>query len=245
MKRLVAILAALAYLCAAQAASAGFLVNSHLSTLAAGPNLQFQQCAFKSGGALTTTYTLTSQNTGAEAPDRYTIIGIAAQDTATNFSVTSVSVSGASATLVEHSDTTSVNVLTSIWILANDTGTSETLEATVSEAVDNGLVFCVWRVTGLGSATATDSDSDEDAASNPMTVSLDVHAGGFVVGLCKTRDKASTYSWTGLTFRDDANTTSVSASAADEDDLAADSTYDVECDPTTTFNSAMSAAAFR
>lgn len=159
------------------------------------PTLTFIGCTDSDSDS--TTYTFSSHDVGTEG-NRDTIVGIVGTDGATAFSVSSVTVGGASATEVADEDG-SQQVNTAIYIVDNPSGTAEDIVVTFSEAL-NAAVICVWDAKNLSSETAVDFAVDDDVAASALALSLDTSADGIAVGICGVNDGNNrAAAWTGLT----------------------------------------------
>lgn len=194
-----------------------------------GPaTITFLQCATDTTDG--SSFTFSAQNTGTASSDRYTIVGVLVEDAGELHNVDSLTVGGDSATeIVDEGGTTSV-LNSAIYILANPSGTSEDIVVTPSETVTS-MSVCVWQANNLESATATDTASDSDRNANPMTLDLNVSADGIAVAVCADFSAAGTYTWVGLTERDDAEPGEHIRTAADYDeDSSASSPLTASCD---------------
>lgn len=208
---------------------AGF--NAYTAAVAGGgpATITFQQCATNTTDG--SSFTFSAQNTGTASSDRATIVGILIEDAAALHSINSVTVGGDSATEVVDQGAAGVLVNSAIYILDNPTGTSEDIVVTPSETVTS-MSICVWQANNLESTTATDTASDGDTDANPMTLDLDVSADGIAVAVCADVSAGgTTYTWVGLTERDDATPGEHTRSAADYDeDSSASVPLTASCD---------------
>lgn len=210
-----ALIASVALLCSQT--SAGFLLNSY-SVVPGIPTLAFQQCATTNGTlSSTSTYTFTGVNVGTASGDRKTIVGIAAEDATSVYTVSSVTVGGDAATIsVDYGGAARI-ANAALAILDNPSGTSEDVVVVMSEAITN-ISVCIWSVTGtLSSNTAVATNSGGGAGSSTITLNANVSANGIAVGVCGDSNNAgSTYTWTGMTERADAAVSSaMTVSAGD------------------------------
>lgn len=208
IRYLASLLLSLALVCSQ--ASAGFLLNSF--ALSGPPVLTFLQCSTANPTG-TNPYTWASQNVGT-AGNRYTIVGVALEDSASVYTVSSVTVGGDAATLaVDEGGTQPASA--AIFALYNPAGTSEDIVVTTSEAITGGSI-CLWSVTDLSSVTATDTATGNNSGgTTTMTLDVDLSALGVGVGVCSEANTSRTFTWTGFTEREDANGGSGARSAAD------------------------------
>ena len=240
MRKILAYLVALALL-ATQAAASNLLIDPY--KFAAPASITFLQCAQDNGN--NSTFTFASQNTGTASADRYTIIAIMGDDSATTFDVTSVTVGGDAATEVaDHGASGSMND-TALYILANPAGTSETVAVTFSEAVVHASI-CLAQVNGLISATPLDTAASFDTAAGAITLSVNTTAGGIAVGMCSTQTNGVSTIWTGLTERADENLSEAGAySYADLEVVSGATPLSITCDYTGGADTTGVAASFR
>ncbi len=206
MRRFTCIFAALLYFVATITAQASLLVNPYISFPAAGgggstPSVTFLQCSAENT-TNQTTYTFTSQNVGTASADRYTAGVVLARDGLADFTVSSATVGGNAVTLSENTTNVSVLNFAAVFILANPTGTSQTVAVTMSESIE-AMQVCLWQVNNIASGTKTDSISASAGAGVSATLDNDVSANGVAIGGCVTGTVASTHTWTGLTERAD------------------------------------------
>lgn len=221
LARLFAVLAALWF--GLQPAAAGWLINSFQFGSSAA-SINFLQCTEDATNL--TTYTFSGQNTGTASADRHTIIGVLAEDGQASYGVSTLTVGGDSATLATEYPATSIVQYSAIWILPNTAGTSEDVVVTFSEAVTS-VVVCLWQANNLSSSTATDTASA--SSTWPITLDTDVSAEGIAVGVCVHGTSAS-YTWTGLTEREDTVGTETGFTAADYDeDASASAPLGITC----------------
>lgn len=228
MRRFIASLVALCLI--VSQAWGGYLVNSYRqSTPASSSAISFLQCT--EDDADLTTYTFSAENVGAAAADRYTIVGIVAEDAASSFSVSSVTVGGSSATEAVDQDGAGSLVNGAVYAVANPSGASEDIVVTFSEAVEH-VAICVWRATAITSAVAIDSAEAFDTSGGSLTLDLDNEA--VAVGMCVTESSSQTFTWTGLSERDDDGLIEAVglASYSASDSTTAGTPRAVTCDPT-------------
>lgn len=221
MRKLFAVLFAAFYLAATVAAQAGFLINPYVYATGGTPHavLTFLQCASADNSNLTT-YTFAAQNVGTASATRYTIGTIGALDSATAFTVSTVTVNGDSATIAQDAGGVTVAASAAVFILSNPAGTSEDVVVTFSEAITSARI-CLWSATDISSTTKVDGTSVQQANGNAATLSINVSAWGVAVGMCVTNDTTNlSYTWTGMTERMDDNT------GAEQKSTAADFTND-------------------
>jgi len=172
-----------------------------------------------------TVYTYTDHATGTADANRTTIIGVMAEDSATNFEVSSMTVGGSAATERFDQSNISFAIEQAVYVFANPTGTTATIEVTFSEAI-TGSTICVWAASNLSATTAIASNSDSSTTGlDAGDLTLSGHAGGAAIVIGIGIDAASTaaWAWTGPTERADA------AAGAEFRYTAADAT--VSADP--------------
>jgi hypothetical protein len=133
---------------------------------------------------------------GAEASDRYLIALISGRDGANNFTASSVTIGGVSASIAAQVTNTNTAVQSVIAIAAVPTGASGSVVVDWSEALVEDQVCTLLRVTGLASATAYDTDSGEDTANDTsLAGTIDCEAGGLVVAISgNTSNRTSSWS---------------------------------------------------
>lgn len=184
-------------------AFAGLLINPYRFAAGAA-SITFLQCTQDTSDL--TTYTFSSQNTGTASADRHTIVTIAAEDSATNFTISTVTVGGDSATEL-YSTLATQSVESGIFGLLNTSGTSEDIVVTFSEAVTSANI-CVYQVNNLNSLTPVDTSNDateetcSSAGGNTVCdLVIDAQDGGILVGvLGKSANGSSAVTWNaGLT----------------------------------------------
>ena len=192
MKHIFRSLIALAYLASAATAQAGFVINSFWGAA----TISLVGCT--ADGVSATTFTFTDHATGT-AGARKTIVGVSSNDGATNFSTSTMTVGGVSATEIIDSANTGSLVQSSIYIIDNPSGTTATIVVTMSEAVE-GAAICVWAAYNISSETATATASEFQTSSAAITLSLNINSGGVGVGMSAVQENgAATVTWTGMT----------------------------------------------
>jgi hypothetical protein len=216
---------------------------SFLPDNAADPTISFIGCTNDLTDQIT--YTFAAQNTGTAGANRSTIVGIASDDAAATYTISSVTVGGDAATIVVDEDA-SFAVNTAVAILDNPSGTSESIVVTGSEAL-TAVTICVWAAYDLTFNSSIDTAEPSDTSGSAMDGSVDVSAHGIAVGM-HSLGSATTSTWAGLTERADASDgTELSWSAADVTEDATGSfplTIQVDDDAGATDRSA-STASFR
>lgn len=195
---------------------------------ASAASITFLQCSAEDPTNLTT-YDFLTQNVGTASVDRYNVVAVLAMDTASAFTVSTITVGGNSATAIQNVNTAVVRY-SGLFILSNPTGTSQTISVTMSEPVTSMRV-CVWQVNNIASGTAVDSTNNDGAVA---TVSINVSALGVALAACVTQNITATNTWVGLTERADSNATEQTVTAADFlNDAAADSPLTITDTPST------------
>lgn len=145
-----------------------------------------------------TSFTFTSMDIGSAAADRVILVGVT-EGTGTVSTISSVSVAGNSATAIAQADggLSPNEERAEIWAVAVASGTTGNVVVTLSGS-DSGCGVVVWAAYGI-STTAHDTATD---AGDPMSVLIDIPAGGVCVGFCAVRSNSagtSRWTWTGLT----------------------------------------------
>lgn len=140
-------------------------------------------------------YTFSTLDFGTAAANRFLIITLALrkQDAADDITGTTVTIGGVSATKVAMSHVINEKETTAIYIANVPTGTTGDLVVSIGTFLDC-MGYGLWRTVGI-SATPTDTDNNR---SDDPAVSLDVLAGGIIVGVVFNM-AGTTVSWTGLT----------------------------------------------
>jgi hypothetical protein len=146
-----------------------------------------------------TTYTFSGASLGAEAADRYIFVTItAASSTGTARTISSGSIGGVAASIaVQQGAASSSGMTAAIMLAAVPTGTTGDVVVTLSGA-GGSCDIGVYRVTGLGSATAFDTavNSDE-AGGGVVSTTIDVPGNGFVIGVAMFEADVATTTWVG------------------------------------------------
>jgi hypothetical protein len=171
------------------------------------------------------TYTYTSQSLGAAAADRYIVVGVASRIGAASLTLSSLTVGGVTATIVDQRSATGVasggtaTTLGALAIAAVPTGTTGNVVVNLS-ATALRCVVSMWRFDGLASATAFAAG---DSAATAPTINLDIPANGAAVGIITAGYSGSlTASWTGLTEQYDATTEALAVSSASDAIISAE-----------------------
>jgi hypothetical protein len=198
MRALFRTLIALIYLASFTLAHAGFVIDPFRFAPSTA-SISFVGCTPDTTNG--TTFTFTDHNTGT-AGARKTIVGVGAADGATDFSVSSMTVGGASATEVVDSANAGSLTQSAIYIIDNPSGTTATIAVTFSEVV-TAAVVCVWAAYDIISETATATANEFQTISDPITLSLNISTGGIAVGMSNKEGASASTTWTGLTERAD------------------------------------------
>lgn len=196
-----------ALLIAALPARADFSGGGQLMGFWAAPQLRYEFIGCSVDDSNLTTYNgFTTQAIGTAGVNRQLLIGVGAEDSATNFSISGVTVDGVAATeLVDTvTRTTSSLSVSGIYIINWPSGTTADIQPTFSEAV-TGAGICVWAVYGRVGLTATATAADFDGTSQLITCSANTSANGFAVAMSASSADLQTTTWTGLTKRLDHN----------------------------------------
>lgn len=145
----------------------------------------------------TDTYTFSSQNLGTAAADRYIIVAAAGRTVSTDLNISSITVGGVTATVVQSAQSAVGDNDLTIAIAAVPTGTTGDVVVTYN-TTSLRCQICLWRATGLASATPTDTDQDDgEPGTHDPSVSLTV-PNGFAVGIV-SNDASTSVTWSGLT----------------------------------------------
>ena len=247
MKRLLASLFALALL--TTGALAWFVAGEQLHGFevvtvpppGGGPTISAAGCTSDVTNA--SSYTFNSHAIGAEGSLRKIVALVSAEDGATTFSISSVTMDTLSMTKVVESVTTGALVNTSIYILGDNVGTTANFVVTPSEAMTN-LTICVYATYDLTSATADATNNDFETASAAQTLDINTTASGIALAICGSASAAAVTTWTGLTEAIDTNHAEGTYSTADLAPTSAATPLAVTCDLTGTDDSAGAAAAW-
>lgn len=209
-----------------------FLINSYRFVVAGGTpaTITFLQCT--NDVSDTNSYSLASQNTGTATADRHTLIALALGDSLPTFTIDSLTIGGDAATeLMDPGGVASQTINYAWYIMANPSGTSETIAFTLSESILRVRV-CVWQVNNLVSPALVDSAAVIGTAGAVIDLDLDTSADGIAAGMCLVASNAPTMTWTGMTERADGGTgEALMSSVADfDEDGSASVPLDVSCD---------------
>jgi hypothetical protein len=145
-----------------------------------------------------TEYTFPAQNFGSPATDRVILLTLMTRSTlSTELLFNSVTIGGVLATIHIQRTTGGLNPsATAIVSALVPAGTTGDIVVTMNRSTIR-MQLGVYRVTGLiDHTTAYDSASD---VASPITASLDVPAGGFIVGcVCSSGNSSFTITWVNL-----------------------------------------------
>lgn len=189
-----------------------------------------------------TTYTFSSASVGTAAATRITVVGVLGEDSAADFTVSTVTVGGDSATkAVEEGSGLTVDA--AMFYLSNSTGTSEDIVVTFSEQVTSAVI-CVWSVTDANASPAHWAGGRTTGGA-AMNVDHFTKATGVSAGACVNATAASSVTWAGLTERADTAGTDINYSAADftEDGTVA-TPLTTNCDPAALVGAAVAVVHF-
>ena len=165
------------------------LFLKRLSVPAVLSYLQTSSSTLDSSGVVT----ISSQNFGTAASDRYIFCGVTWSSDGSGYTLDSATIGGVSATI--HVQTEDPAGYGSAIISAPvPSGTSGDIVLTFNQASIAARAHA-YRVTGLGSQTAHDTDSDID---DVVSMSLNIPDGGFALG-CARFQSTSAITTTGLT----------------------------------------------
>lgn len=208
---------------------------------AAPASLSFVSCTTDTSNL--STYTFTSHATGT-AGNRWTIVSFHGRRSSANWSYSSATVGGNSATEVIDTANASSVVQSAIYIIANPSGTTATIVVNTSVAVAS-MTVCVWAGYDLQSATAVDTASAFSSTSAAMTLDLDISSGGFAVGAATSQTGTPTHTWTGMTERSDAASGDIEHTYSAADTNTAGAPRSVSADGSGVNNSVGVSASFR
>lgn len=188
-------------------ASAMLMINELVGFQAGGvtpASISFVGCTSVADAASPLTYT--NHATGT-AGNRWTIVGVVVEDGATAFTIDSMTVGGSAATeITDNSAETGSLMQSALYIISNPSGTTATIDVTVSEAVTVSAV-CVWAAYDLVSAAAHDTAASFHTSSGNLALSLDVPVDGIAAGICGSEQNAAdATTWTGMTEQSEART---------------------------------------
>ncbi len=196
-------------------------------------------------GSATTTYTFTNKAIGTAATGRRIIVGVSS-GAGSSATISSLTIGGNAATQVAFLDgTVSLSMISAIYILQVDTGTTATIVVTFSGSRSSCGVG-VWAAYDLQSSTATFTGTS--SGSPPSVGSVSCNAGGVIVAQSIVyAGSTPTFTWSGLTERFDEQLVSQVAQTGASDAFAsAQSGVTVTSTPSITrTNASLSVAAFR
>lgn len=197
IRRFLTTLCALAYLVAATGAQAGFVINSYgFATAAPAPTFAYVTTVFDIVDA--TTYTYPATSIGTADPTRKLVFIPGCKDSATNFSIDTLTVNAAGATeVVDNSADTGAVVQTAIYIKDHPTGTVADLELTTSEGTTN-CAIAVYAAYNLSSSTATDTAAQFQTSSANIDLSMDTVIGDLCFGGSYDQNETQAATWAGL-----------------------------------------------
>lgn len=141
-------------------------------------------------------YQFTSVGYGTPKANRATVI-VVSYETAGAGDTCSVDVDSVAATEIVNNNTLAENV--SIFVIANPTGTSGTIDITVTGTP----LGCTIHVFSMYGANLTAHHTATDSTGNPISMALNIPEGGAAIAAIHHRSNTdpTTYAWTGLTER--------------------------------------------
>lgn len=160
-------------------------------------------------------FTFSGQNFGTENAARYIIVGYAIVGTG---STPSVTIGGVSATLAVSVIQGSSNA-TGLAIAAVPTGTSGSVVVTLGGGTAANCSICVYSTTTLQNATAFNTTT---STSTDPSVTLDIPAKGFAIGIGESNSNTASPTWSGLTERSENIVESNTVTSASDNFLAAE-----------------------
>lgn len=201
IKKLITFLACLVLtLAPAEATNSPFFV--HWGTnIARTPILTQGNCATSTSNATTYNpagFQALATNIG-DSVAAYVIVGVAGEDSADTFSISSLSIDGVAASSVTQAvPTSSVNVISGIFRAADVTRDNATvnISVTFSEAITSALI-CVWTVQNLVSSTPDAVVSGIDPVTGePIALTLNPTVSPGVAVAISTASATSSPQWT-------------------------------------------------
>lgn len=193
-----------------------------------------------------TTFTYTGIAIGTASATRYVVVGLTSISSAAT-TITSVTIGGVLATnvITQKKDNGGVDIVQAFYIAAVPTGT--TANVVVVYSVSQYRAGCAtWSLDNLLSATATATASN---TADPANASIDVAAGGVLLGFGAQSNSSCTYTWTNLTevFDYNGGADNITMSGASAAFAAAQTALSVTCDPSSVGGTGdiMILAAFR
>lgn len=203
------------------------------------------------GGVPTVTYhgTETSgigRDIGTAAADRYVIAIIHWRATATNRTLSSITIDGGAATIHAQSSHTGGSTSLGVAIVSRlvTSGTTADIVPSYSGAVSTQGI-AVWDMVGATNASPTDTDTNTDAGIATRTdLSLNVPAGGCVISGVTMSSGAvnKCVTWLGIETPEDydhCSTTPLGMSGGHANNLTGDTTHSVSADINETADAGM------
>lgn len=142
-----------------------------------------------------TTFVYTNLSIGAATADRYIIAGITGlgvnAGTALSMVINSITATRAVSVANPNSDA-------SLWIALVTAGTTATFTAVFSTEKGRATLG-VWIATGLVTSVPTNVYTTTTPSGNTLSVSANISAGGFGVGITGSNSNTATVTWAGLT----------------------------------------------
>ena len=155
-------------------------------------------------------YTLNNANIGAEAPDRFVVVGVTGRGNSRT--ITGVTLDGVAMTLLTKNLANNLPA-SGLFAKALPTGASATIVATFNSNETNACI-AVWTVYGPVSLTSFSAQTV--LGEDPIWRTLTTRKGGVVIGISANTGTAPVHAWTNMTERFDTQlTTSSNASGAD------------------------------
>lgn len=149
-------------------------------------------------------YTFSNINIGAPDANRYVVVGFSASTGTASITISSVTIAGVTATLLEKAEysATLASRDSGIYIAAVPTGTTATIVITFSGTMSR-IGLNVYRLVGITSTTPQDTTVVTGAAGTVYDLSLVGTSAGFIIA--QTMVQASTsYTWSGAIEDNDA-----------------------------------------
>jgi hypothetical protein len=187
--------------------------------------------------------TFSSVSTGTAGTNRDTIVVAMADDGATTFGVSGMTIGGDAATEIIDEDGTGL-ADSALYIFSNDAGTSEDIIVTWSEAIIRSAI-CVWAAYDLSSTTAVASAASDNSTGANLVLSHNFTGEGVAVGGCTKLGVGEDAVWAGLVEQFELQGESADYSGAHYSSLSSSSPLVIGCDWTGAFYTSGVAASFR
>lgn len=179
----------------------------------------------------TSTYTYAAQNLGTASSDRKIIVAVHGRKSGANTTINSVTVGGISATIVvQDSNNLSNSNTAGIAIASVPSGTTGNVVVVFGATMARSEIG-LWSVVGLYNSTPTVTAT---SLTNDGTCTINVLAGGFVIGAGTVITQFTT--WSNLTERYDDSVSSTVSSGASNNFATAQTGLTITADRPTVAN---------